>query len=648
LNVTVADTIAPVLSAGSVEDLISTAGTTATLKFTSNEAGTYYYRVLSTSAGVPSATTIRDQGINGNASVGQNSISVTGLSAAANYTAYIIVGDAATVPNVSAVMTISGVITKTQRKPYVTNGYDIIKGKYMNSAEVKPNPILSLTALNNAATTRIYQNPYSRSDFTFSSGESIKSVYDEFSVHVEGGVDFIVFSASVGVGFNKSTFETKTNRYVRALGRQFKEQEHLEYATPADLFGYLDPSFKAAVNSMSASDLLDYYGTHLITRCFLGGLAEIDYSFESTGTKTATQIEENIKAQYKQYSLGVDSSQTHTEYSDVQSTEFKFRALGGVDPGFTTPDAFLRGYTGWVSSINQHIELCGIDTYSNSFIPIWELAALVSPDRKALIMQEFDNRARAAGIDIGELRTVQKMTYIHNTAGNKIFSYPHKKNSANEPLPAQFDIYLIGGGGGGQGDNNNWGWGGTGGAGGGGAASYLSFTTAEPTTIISLTAGTGGSGGTGKTFSDRGDSGGDGTASYATWSSGPNFTILGLSFPSVKATANGGKGGGQAGVVTGGAGGTASSSIVGYGSDSAPGEPGRDGNNGDGNKNTWGGVAGTLGAFGNESVAGNNEHSNTMNGTYGGGGAGAASDKAEPNGGKGGDGLIKVDYYYYE
>jgi chitodextrinase len=106
------DTTAPVLSGGSVSNLVTVAGTTATLQFTSDEAGTYYYVVLGTTTPAPNAGTVKVQGMaaaKGTAAgiAGQNTISVTGLAADTQYTAYIVVEDAS--GNLSAVLSITGV-----------------------------------------------------------------------------------------------------------------------------------------------------------------------------------------------------------------------------------------------------------------------------------------------------------------------------------------------------------------------------------------------------------------------------------------------------------------------------------------------------------------------------------------------------------
>jgi hypothetical protein len=101
----------PHLSAGNVANLDTSNGTTATLNFTSDTAGTYYYVVLAANADAPTAATVKAQGTapaKGTAAAvaGVNTISVTGLTAGAQYKAYIVV-EANTL--LSAVLTIDGV-----------------------------------------------------------------------------------------------------------------------------------------------------------------------------------------------------------------------------------------------------------------------------------------------------------------------------------------------------------------------------------------------------------------------------------------------------------------------------------------------------------------------------------------------------------
>ncbi|SHJ24696.1 Ig-like domain-containing protein, partial [Pseudobutyrivibrio xylanivorans] len=100
-----ADETAPTLSLVSAT---RTAAETATLAFTSSEAGTYYYLVLAAAAEAPNAATIKAQGDavakgTAAATASANSVSITGLTADTAYKAYVVVEDAAV--NISDVST---------------------------------------------------------------------------------------------------------------------------------------------------------------------------------------------------------------------------------------------------------------------------------------------------------------------------------------------------------------------------------------------------------------------------------------------------------------------------------------------------------------------------------------------------------------
>jgi len=93
------DNSAPTLSNGSAERISVDA---ATVKFTSSEAGTYYYAVLDGGANAPEIVTI---GAGSACSAGENSVSLTALANAEAKDVYIVVKDAA--ENVSDMLKIS-------------------------------------------------------------------------------------------------------------------------------------------------------------------------------------------------------------------------------------------------------------------------------------------------------------------------------------------------------------------------------------------------------------------------------------------------------------------------------------------------------------------------------------------------------------
>lgn len=99
VDLTVEDTIAPALSGGTAT---RTSETTATVKFTSSEAGEYFYEVVESGATTP---TIDTTGTGTACASGENTISLTSLSGAGAKDIYIVAKDA--VGNVSETLKIT-------------------------------------------------------------------------------------------------------------------------------------------------------------------------------------------------------------------------------------------------------------------------------------------------------------------------------------------------------------------------------------------------------------------------------------------------------------------------------------------------------------------------------------------------------------
>ena len=104
------DVTAPVLSAQSASSL---AQTTASLNFTSGEAGTYYYLIYASASSAPDTSTIISQGASpptvvkgtSSATASANTVAVTGLTNGTSYKAYVVVKDSS--GNTSLISTIS-------------------------------------------------------------------------------------------------------------------------------------------------------------------------------------------------------------------------------------------------------------------------------------------------------------------------------------------------------------------------------------------------------------------------------------------------------------------------------------------------------------------------------------------------------------
>ena len=108
----ITDSTPPALSAGRINS-VTTSG--ASVSFTSDEAGTYYYLVYAAGNTAPDSTTVKAQGTavalgTSTANASENTVSISGLASATAYSVYVVVADVN--ENTSVVLTIN--ITTTQ------------------------------------------------------------------------------------------------------------------------------------------------------------------------------------------------------------------------------------------------------------------------------------------------------------------------------------------------------------------------------------------------------------------------------------------------------------------------------------------------------------------------------------------------------
>ncbi len=141
------DITAPTLTNTHVSSL-STTG--ATINYTSDEAGTYYYVVYLETAGAPDAATVKT-GTSGSAITGANSFNAAGLTASTTYTAYVVVEDAA--GNTSAIADIDFTTTAV---PNIGGGGGATTGDGKTTGGATSNTVNpGATASNGTATAQV-------------------------------------------------------------------------------------------------------------------------------------------------------------------------------------------------------------------------------------------------------------------------------------------------------------------------------------------------------------------------------------------------------------------------------------------------------------------------------------------------------------
>jgi len=541
----------------------------------------------------------------------------------------------------------------------------VINSSYINRSDVKiSHPILDQKKMSKDA--MIVAEKTAEQDFQKFAGSNLKAFYTDrnsgFGLSL--GYSNVLFSGKFGVEFSGATSENRvdSNSYVRGRSYRYTQDDYIKGATPQKLTDYLTQDFINALQTRTASQIIDQYGTHVLVRYYKGGSLEFNYTYYGKGLSKNDnkQLKAALDASYKGITGGVSGgTASTTESKELEDNSlFHYYAYGGEPINAFTLEELKKSYEDWLKSIENKADICGIGDFNQSLIPLWELAAATGNSTLATALQnEFNTRAVKAGKALLVKKIIpESREFKAETTTNHTYTF----DKVSKDSPAEVEIYVLGAGGGGQGGDYNNGLLnkviGTGGGGGGGEVAFLKMVIDEPINF-KITLGTGGNGGehyeSGIGGTIRvGKSGNPGGETKVEWSAGgKNFSIV----------ANGGKGGGGSADCSGGRGGTggyvtppSASGSVSYEQSAWGKVDGSDGWTGTVDEGDWNSEGG-KGAKLEKDKKGNSEEFGGSNGgqrkgkdttaaQYGGGGYGGY---ATQDGGKGGLGFAYIIVKYF-
>lgn len=540
---------------------------------------------------------------------------------------------------------------------YLGYGYDVVNSSYMNRSDVKvSHPILDQQKLIKAGMVASQQ--VNVQDFQVSVGRSISTFYKDrnagLNIKYANDVVGALFSGKFSFEFSYKLNESRidSSSFLRGRSYVYTHDDYIKNATAQNMLEYLTESFAVDLQTKTASQLLDQYGTHAVVRYYKGGALEFNYVYNGSVLTKDTDLKMALNASFAGISGDASYSSSGNSRELEEKSTFHYYTYGGAAfDAFTLAE--LKGtYNAWLSSIPTNADICGIGNFDQSFIPIWALAEASGDTSKALALEnEFNARAIRQGKAL-LVRRIKTVTYEKNTSGSATYTF----NEAEKDSPAEIEIYVLGAGGGGQGGHNKDGtsipllgspsYTGTGGAGGGGAAAYMKLVVEEPVSL-SITVGKGGSGGS---YADVGI-GSDGRSGYKGDNGGATSVNWGAK--SLTLSAAGGLGGSGNGTETNGGNGGGTSSLPNASSFYMEGTTAAGGKGSGGSKEsdvqTTGGNAatikiGSVNPFGGGSGGVRQKGGNTQAAQNGGGGSGGY---ALNSGKAGGDGhvIIKIRYY---
>jgi hypothetical protein len=316
----------------------------------------------------------------------------------------------------------------------------------------------------------------------------------------------ITFSGGISSAF-RETYSTRDEyKYATIRGEHYIKIEMLSpmFRDPYVLRNYITDGFKYALKNESPARILQRYGHVLVVSHYLGGSRELYYQYSNEKKISTSAFRAAVNTSVRDFTglLKVEAKLDHatstTSLSWQEDSTIFGRSNGGSLGTFMSMEEFFADYTDWVASIYDTPVFAGITNYSNSFIPIWEIAeSLGERDMANRLHEEFINQVFQLAEDLenrmpGEWFTMKGEPFT----SSKTFILPKQyinTDTGRVLATVRYILSLAGGGGGGQGGGGSKEYDFWGGGGGSGGLAYITFMINEDTRI-DLTVGKGGKG----------------------------------------------------------------------------------------------------------------------------------------------------------
>ena len=283
----------------------------------------------------------------------------------------------------------------------VGKGIDAATAAMVSGDYLKPSTVLDVDLLNIKG--RWQEDKLSGSShFEAVAGESASEVIKEFNTRNKisyGGW----FSASAQVNYKSNSQVNRASGFVRAQAQIRVKNENITGSlSPANLKEFVTSHFIDDLNKLSASQMLANYGSHVIAKCYWGGVVQLDFTHSSVMCSSSSDLEIIVKASAFGVSASSANNLKEMKKDFDSNSSFSIENTGGKISA-TSVDDFKKKYDSWVNSvISNNVlggpKLCGIDEMAN-LIPIWEFAKLFNANKAKVIEEEFEkNRKTGEGI----------------------------------------------------------------------------------------------------------------------------------------------------------------------------------------------------------------------------------------------------------
>lgn len=244
---------------------------------------------------------------------------------------------------------------------YLGSGYDVTQD-YANESSTL-NQVIDVDRFKLSFNDRVLtENPYLQESIT-EYGESAETFSKMISNKIDVGLNIPLFKGVLSSSFSSSmTSDYKFDaKYIYGSYNLIIKQKRFRFNATADLLkNYLTAEFTQDLQSLTPQQIVQYYGTHVLTDIFTGAKLEVKFQSETTNEDRAFASQIGIKTGMKDiFNVDINNNVSTAQSNKNYNKLLTYRTRGG-DPSL--------GLVGQIN-LDQSNPIINISNWQNSSSP---------------------------------------------------------------------------------------------------------------------------------------------------------------------------------------------------------------------------------------------------------------------------------------